>query len=147
MLLSIMVSENSPSIVGFLNSTEVFFSYNIAPGDHACTIFQIIKVYKTGLPCFTYISGFLLWSQRNPQVQAPSIEYQSDDVTKNFFFAFQHFEYNTIHRQSMMNNLHSPNLVEIGPWGPEIQLHEYLISLIEIRVNWPGSYLHCIQWG
>ena len=38
-----------------------------------------------------------------------------------------------------MNNIHSPNLVEIGSWWPEIWLHEYLISLIKIGVNWPGS--------
>ena len=35
--------------------------------------------------------------------------------------------------------IHGPNLVGIGLWGPEIWLHEYLISLIEISVNWPCS--------
>ena len=38
----------------------------------------------------------------------------------------------------MMKNIHSPNLVDIGSWGPEIWPHEYLISPIEIIVNWPG---------
>ena len=38
-----------------------------------------------------------------------------------------------------MKNIHSPNLVEIGSWGPEIWPHEYLISSIEISVNWHGS--------
>ena len=38
-----------------------------------------------------------------------------------------------------MKNIHSPNLVGIGSWGPEIWPHEYLISPIEISVNWPGS--------
>ena len=36
-------------------------------------------------------------------------------------------------------NLHSPNLVEIGSWGPEIWPHEYQINPIKISVNWPGS--------
>ena len=31
------------------------------------------------------------------------------------------------------------NLVGIGSWGPEIWRHEYLLSPIEISVNWPGS--------
>ena len=44
-----------------------------------------------------------------------SIEYRSDDVTKTFL----HFRIlNTIYRQSMMKNLHSPNLVGSGSWGP-----------------------------
>ena len=38
-----------------------------------------------------------------------------------------------------MKNIHSPNWVGIGSWGPEIWLHEYLISPIEISVNWSGS--------
>ena len=42
-------------------------------------------------------------------------------------------------RWSMMKNIHSPNLVGIGSWGPEIWPHEYLLSPIEISVNWPGS--------
>ena len=43
-----------------------------------------------------------------------------------------------------MKNIHSPHLVGIGSWGPEIWLHEYLISSIEISVNWPGSkQLNC----
>ena len=45
-----------------------------------------------------------------------------------------------MHRWSMMKTgIHSPNLVGIGSWGPEIWPHEYLISSIEISVNWPGS--------
>ena len=40
---------------------------------------------------------------------------------------------------SKNNNIHSPNLVGIGSWGPEIWPHEYLLSSIEISVNWPGS--------
>ena len=39
----------------------------------------------------------------------------------------------------MMKQPHSPNLVEIGSWGPEIWSHEYLSSPIEVSVNWPGS--------
>ena len=45
----------------------------------------------------------------------------------------------TMYRWSMMKNIHSPNWVGIGSWGPEIWLHEYLISPIEISVNWSGS--------
>ena len=68
------------------------------------------------------------------------IEYRSDDVTKNFFFL--HFSVlDTMYRWSMMKNIHSPNLLGIGSWGPEIWPNEYLISPTEISVNWPGSYL------
>ena len=38
-----------------------------------------------------------------------------------------------------MKNSHSPNLVGIGSWGPEIWPHEYLLNPIEISVNWSGS--------
>ena len=40
-----------------------------------------------------------------------------------------------------MQNLHAPNVVGIGSWGAEIWPHKYLISPIEISVNWHGSYL------
>ena len=39
-----------------------------------------------------------------------------------------------------MKNLHSPHLVGIDSWGPEIWPHEHLISPTEISLNWPGSY-------
>ena len=53
---------------------------------------------------------------------------------------FLHFSVlDTMYRWSMMKNIHSPNLVGIASWGPKIWLHEYLISPIEISVNWPGS--------
>ena len=65
------------------------------------------------------------------------IEYRSDDVTKNFFLHFSILD--TMSRWSMMKNIHSPNLVGIGSWGPEIWPHEHLLSPIEISVNWPGS--------
>ena len=45
----------------------------------------------------------------------------------------------TMYRWSMIKNIHSPNWVGIGSWGPKIWLHEYLISPIEISVNWSGS--------
>ena len=45
----------------------------------------------------------------------------------------------TMYRWSMMKNIHRPNLMRIGSWGPEIWPHKYLISPIEISVNWPGS--------
>ena len=45
----------------------------------------------------------------------------------------------TMYRWSMMKNIHSPNWVGIGSWVPETWPHEYLISPIEISVNWPGS--------
>ena len=45
----------------------------------------------------------------------------------------------TMSRWSMIKNIHSPNLVGIGSWGPEIWRHEYLLSPIEISVNWPVS--------
>ena len=53
------------------------------------------------------------------------------------FFTFQRFEYN----KSVENdeNPHTQNFTGIGSLGPKIWLHEYLISPIEISVNWPGS--------
>ena len=45
----------------------------------------------------------------------------------------------TMYRWSMMKNIHSPNWVGIGSWGPELWPHEYLISPTEISVNWSGS--------
>ena len=45
-----------------------------------------------------------------------------------------------------MKNLHTPNLTWIGSWWPKIWPHEYLISPIEISVNWPGSY-NCLEPG
>ena len=65
------------------------------------------------------------------------IEYSSDDVTKNFFSDFSVLD--TMYQWSMMKNIHSPNWMGIGSWGPEIWRHEYLISPIEISVNWSGS--------
>ena len=58
-------------------------------------------------------------------------------TSQKTFFAFQRFEYHVSMEHD--ENVHSPNLVGIGSWGPEIWLHEYLISPIEISVNWPGS--------
>ena len=45
----------------------------------------------------------------------------------------------TMYRWSMMKNIHSPNWVGISSCGPEIWPYEYLISPIEISVNWSGS--------
>ena len=59
---------------------------------------------------------------------------------KNFFLHFSILD--TMYRWSMMKNIHSPNLVGIGSWGPEIWLHEYLSRPTEISVNWPGSSHH-----
>ena len=63
-------------------------------------------------------------------------EYRSDDITIFFFLHFSVLD--TMYQWSMMKNIHSPNLVGIGSWGPEIWLHEYLISPTKISVNWPG---------
>ena len=46
-----------------------------------------------------------------------------------------------------MKNIHRPNLVGIGSWGPEIWPHEYPISLNESSVNWPGSKQLCYEPG
>ena len=66
-------------------------------------------------------------------------------------FALLHFEYYISVEHD--ENLHSPILVEIGSWGSEIWLHEYLISpnLIS-RLAWfqtvmKQANLHCFQWG
>ena len=50
-------------------------------------------------------------------------------TSQKTFFAFQCFEYHISVEHD--ENLHSPNFVEIGSWGPEIGPHEYLISPIE----------------
>ena len=44
-------------------------------------------------------------------------EYRSDDITKNFSLHFSVLD--TMYRWSMMKNIHSPNLVGIGSWGPD----------------------------
>ena len=54
---------------------------------------------------------------------------------------------NTIYLKGMMKYLHSPNLVEIGSWGPKIWPYEYLISPIEISVNWPGNFPNSYKPG
>ena len=59
----------------------------------------------------------------------------SNEVLKNLQVSFL----NAMYWLSMMKNLHSPDLVGIGSWGPEIWQHEHLIRPIEISVNWPGS--------
>ena len=53
-----------------------------------------------------------------------------------------------------MKNLHSPNLVEIGSWGSEIRMHDYLISPTEISVKFAWfqtvmnqANLHSFQWS
>ena len=56
---------------------------------------------------------------------------------KPFFLHFSILD--TMYQWSTMIHIHSPNLVGIGSWGPEIWPHEYLISRIEISVNWSGS--------
>ena len=58
-------------------------------------------------------------------------------TSQKTFLAFQRFD--TMNQWSMMTNTHSPNLVGIGSWEPEIWPYEYLISATEISVNWPGS--------
>ena len=61
----------------------------------------------------------------------------SDDVTKDFF-VFQHFEYHISVEHD--EKPPQPKFGEIGLYGAEIWLHEYLISPTEVSVNWPGSY-------
>ena len=65
------------------------------------------------------------------------IEYRS--VTSSNFLFLHFIIFMTIFQQNMMKNPHKPNLTWIGSWWPEIWPHEYLISPIEISVNWPGS--------
>ena len=62
-----------------------------------------------------------------------TIEYRSDDVTIKLCFAFQRFEYHILVEHDEKKKNLSPNL------GPEIWSNEYLISPIEISVNWPSS--------
>ena len=53
------------------------------------------------------------------------------------FFASQRFGYHV----SVAHDEKHPQFKfgGIGSWGPEIGLHECLISPIEISVNWPSS--------
>ena len=75
-------------------------------------------------------------------------------LPKTFFFLYFSV-LDTMYQWSMMKNIHSPNLLGIGSWGPEIWLQEYLICPTEISVNWPGSKqnfmnqanLRWFQWG
>ena len=68
--------------------------------------------------------------------QAFFFSVSSDDITKNFF-AFQHFGY---HVSVEHDEKHpQPKFGRNRFMGPEIWPHEYLISPIEISVNWPGS--------
>ena len=105
-------------------------------------------------------------------MMVPGIEYRSDDITKNktnknkqktnkqtkhFFFFFHFSDLDTMYRWSMTKNSNRRNLLEsvsFGSWGIEIWPHEYLISPIEISVNWPGfkqlwirPILHWFQWA
>ena len=62
---------------------------------------------------------------------------QKDDITK-LFFGFQCFGYHV-----SVEHDKKTSTAQIG-WesvqgGPEIWPHGYLISPIEISVNWPGS--------
>ena len=58
-------------------------------------------------------------------------------TSQKFFGDFSVLD--TMYQWSMIKNIHSPDWVGIGSWGPEIRPHEYLISPTEISVNWPGS--------
>ena len=64
------------------------------------------------------------------------IEYQSDDVTKKLFFAFQCFEYHILveHDEKLQPKFGGNQFLR-----PKIWSLEYLISPIEIIENWPGS--------
>ena len=58
---------------------------------------------------------------------------------KNFF---QHFGYHVSkveHDEKHLQPKFGGNLTLIGSWWPEIWSREYLISPIEISVNWSGS--------
>ena len=57
-------------------------------------------------------------------------------MTSQFIvFAFQRFGYHVSVEHDEKHRINA-NLVEIGSWWPEIWPHEYLISPIEISVNW-----------
>ena len=58
----------------------------------------------------------------------PRIKYRSDDITKTFLY-FSVVD--TMYRWSIIKNIHSPNLLRIGSWGPEIWPYEYLINPYE----------------
>ena len=55
-----------------------------------------------------------------------------------FFFFFCISAFWIMYWWSIIKNIHSPNLVGICSWEREIWPHEYIISPIEISVNWPG---------
>ena len=50
-------------------------------------------------------------------------------TSQKTFFAFERFGYHVSVEHD--KNIHSPNLVGIGSWEPEIWPHEYLISPFE----------------
>ena len=96
---------------------------------------------KQRLPfCWLCMEGELLYQQK--QCKLPLLhcmirckEFWSE--TSNFLFCISAFL--CIFQKNMMKNPHTPNLTWIGSWWPEIWPHEYLISPIEISVNWPGE--------
>ena len=66
-------------------------------------------------------------------------------TSQKTFFGFQCFGYHVSVEHD--ENIHSPNWVGIGSWGPEIWPHEYLISSTEISVNWPGFSMGLIRYS
>ena len=56
------------------------------------------------------------------------------------FFGISGFGYHVSVQWSMMKNIHSPNLVEIGSWGPEIWPHE--LKSVQI-----GLVHNCLEPG
>ena len=104
------------------------------------------------------LEGFFFFRDFGLDLWSRTSEYRSDDIIKNkqtnknkqnkkqrqktktFFFHFSVLD--TYIGGAWWKNIHIPNLVGISSWGPEIWPHEYLnylISPIEIGVNWPGS--------
>ena len=110
------VSSSQRKIVTFSTLPRSLF-------DTVCNVYQKGYTTTTHVVCrdaqLHYYQGLCTL-----YLHVQSIEYWSDDVTKNFFCISAFWD--TMSRWSMMKNNHSPNLVGIGSWGPEIWPHEYL---------------------
>ena len=103
----------------------------------AWVIIRILKDVCSHHACFHknvvwFIQHFPMWCVSN--VNRTQYRVQKRWHHKKLFF--WHFSIlDTMYQWSMMKNIHSPNWVGIGSWGPEIWPHEYLISPTEINVN------------
>ena len=90
---------------------------------------QVSKLYVASV-CKLSNHRLMVWNRRH-------IVYQNVTSTNFLVLPFQHFhDHISIENDK---NPNTPNFTLISSWWLEIWPHEYLISPIEITVNWHGS--------